>query len=207
MKSKIYIIITAYRSAQFIGECLDSFDNSVNILLGIDGCKETLSKVKKIKKRYPNLRAFYFPVNKGTYITKNSLIRMIPKDGIYITFDSDDIIRRGTIEALVKNTPSKLNKGGVYCIPKELHDKLGGFRPWRIAADTDFIGRLSLLTKVQKLHIPFYRRQHPGQLTKGKTTAINSRLRQELRRAIFKNIRSDNPVIYIEPEYNDGYEI
>ena len=204
----VYVVVTAYKAGRFIEECLDSLkDEGVNILLGIDGCKETLAKVRKIKKRYPNLRAFYFPINKGTYITKNSLIRMIPKDGIYITFDSDDVMCPGTVKRLVHYAPSKLHRGAVYCIPKELHDKLGGFRPWRIAADTDFIGRLSFLTKVKKLHIPFYRRQHPGQLTKGKNTSIRSRLRQELRKAIFKNIRSSNPVIYIEPEYNDGYEI
>jgi glycosyltransferase involved in cell wall biosynthesis len=74
-KEKISIIIPAYKATLFIKECLDSIqgqtyfsDNgNYEILLGIDGCDETLDMVLKIRNRYKNLKVFMMESNKGVY--------------------------------------------------------------------------------------------------------------------------------------------
>ena len=75
MESKgVSIIITAYNTADYIEECLDSiYDQSWfkkhrnwEVLLGVDHCKETLKKVVSIMEKYPNFRVFYMIENVGT---------------------------------------------------------------------------------------------------------------------------------------------
>lgn len=60
------IIIAAYRTKDFIQECLEAIENQTyfknndnyEILLGIDGCIETLEKVQQIKNKIRNIKVF-----------------------------------------------------------------------------------------------------------------------------------------------------
>ena len=79
----ITIYITAYKAKDFLKECLDSISNQTyfinnpnyEILLGIDGCEETLEFAKTIMEKYNNLRILMMNKNCGTYITSNTLIK------------------------------------------------------------------------------------------------------------------------------------
>ena len=49
----VSIIISAYKASEFIEECLDSIlgqSTSIRyeVILGVDGCKDTLDKIKSI---------------------------------------------------------------------------------------------------------------------------------------------------------------
>lgn len=205
------IIIPAYDADMFLEECLDSIENQLlfqknsnyEILLGIDACKKTLEKAKKIKDYYKNLRVFYFATNNGPYIVKNSLIKE-SKYSHLLFFDSDDQMKKdmmskidkrmkepvdicrfkylnysGDLESSKKKV-SGLVAEGVVCHSRKVHEVLGGFESWRCAADTDFKRRSSNIFKVATINDPlFFRRVHDNSLTKNPATTFKSPIREK----------------------------
>ncbi len=203
----MYIVIPAYKAEMFIKECLDAACKQGTVLLGIDGCEDTLKRVKKIRDRYDNLRVFWFPKNRGCYLTKNALIDHVPDGELFITFDADDIMRKGMADYMAKRAPCYSRHTGVMCISKELWNEMGGYRPWRVHADTDLVRRMWLKYDVPKLKKLFYRRYHRNQLTRRRKTGLKSDLRNEMRRLTWENLESDEPKMYFKPEKNVGEEI
>lgn len=107
------VIITAYKSQDFIEECLDSIQNqsyfkyndNYEILVGIDACESTLKKVNEIRKKYRNLKVFYASENGGTYRMRNSLWIRAKYENL-LFFDSDDIMPENFISPLMKSINS-----------------------------------------------------------------------------------------------------
>lgn len=122
------IIIPAYKSENFLEECLDSIvqqthfinNDRYEILLGIDSCKITLQKVKNIRHKYKKLRVFYFKKNNGPYIVKNSLIP-IAKYDLLLFFDSDDHMER----YMISNIDNRMKRGYDICKLKYYNYKNG----------------------------------------------------------------------------------
>ena len=167
----VSIIITAYDTANYIEECLDSiyaqtwFEKAEEweVLVGIDHCEKTLGKMKDIMYKYPNLRVFYMTENVGTYVTSNTLISKAKYNKI-LRFDSDDIMKENMVESMIETMdtvsktkivlcyfetfPKKDSKSskswahGVFLCKKSVYTKYGGFMPWKCAADTEFLTRL-----------------------------------------------------------------
>lgn len=206
------IIIPCYKSKQFIEECLDSVVSSVNhpegreyeILCGVDGCVETLDKLKEISKKYKNLKIFFSKDNVGTYVTTNFLLSKCMYDEI-VKFDSDDVMCKDLIllieeEGLKERnlcfvnfrgqsfsgdltlplkSPSSLT-GGVWWAVKSTFDVVGGFKPWKCAADSDIVLRFKkagVRCAVMRSN-GFYRRIHESSLTQDKQTGFGSRTRE-----------------------------
>lgn len=160
-----YIIIAAYRAHEYIAECLDSIPKDVPILLGIDGCEQTLETVKDIRHRYPNMQVFWYPENLGTYITFNSLLQHVPEDAAFLTFGAKDIMFPDMVDRMMSNRPCKSVNDDVICIDKKLLDKVGGFREWRMASDSDFLMRLSRIgVYLTSLPYLFHHRQFDGKI-------------------------------------------
>lgn len=203
----MYIVIAAYKAEKFIEACLDAACPQGMVLLGIDGCKETLDKVKKIRHKYKDLRVFWFPENKGCYLTKNALIEYVPDTGVFITFDADDIMNKGMAKTMAKHVPCISRHVGVMCITKEMWNEFGGYRPWQVSADTDLMWRIKTKYKVSKIARLFYRRKHEGQLTRSKDVGLKSEFRKKIRLLIDENLESDTPQLYFKPEKNIGYEL
>ena len=90
----------------------------------------------------------------------------------YIDFNEVDSER---IYSDKKNTFGE----GVFGIQKNLFLTMNGFEGWRVAADSDFMGRLySTNRKVYLTPQPlFYRRIHPNSLTVRPDTGYSSQLR------------------------------
>lgn len=168
----VSIIITAYDTADYIEECLDSIyaqtwykkSKEWEVLVGIDHCEKTLGKMKDIMHKYPNLRVFYMTENVGTYITSNTLISKAKYNKI-LRFDSDDVMKENMVENMLnimdenenieivrcyyKEFPEEIDKKtvshathGVFLCKKSVFTKYGGFMPWKCAADTEFHKRL-----------------------------------------------------------------
>jgi hypothetical protein len=229
-KNGYSIIVTAYQTSQYIEECLDSimlqdyFLNNYDyeILLGIDGCDETLNMIKKIQGKYHNLRVFYMEKNMGTYVTSNTLIKHT-KYGRIIRFDSDDImlpdmvsrvdnrltsndvVRLGFYDFTNNNTktkPGTFVAHGAICYKKKVIFELGGYRNWPCSADTDLIYRFKPEYKVfDNNEYYFYRRVHNNSLTKNNTTGIQTNFRKEINAKLKKGFE------YVEPVTNDFIEI
>lgn len=214
VKKSFSIIITAYKTADYIEECLDSIENQsyfsgyddFEVLVGVDACQETLNKVQSIRKKYRNLSVYMMLENSGTYITTNTLISLAKNDYI-IRFDSDDVM----MNFLVYEVAQKMNSSdilrlgyynfyqdtkkisarvdiahGVVCFKKELIDKqFGGYKPWSCAADSELIVRAAEYCRVVKLDTPvFYRRVHSSSLTRQTDTGLESDVRKKYRAMI-----------------------
>jgi glycosyltransferase involved in cell wall biosynthesis len=207
------IFITAYKTSDFIEECLDSisnqtyfFENDVyEILLGIDCCTETLDKVKEIREKYKNLRIFYFTKNMGTYVTSNTLINLAKYENL-IRFDSDDIMNDHFVESVseyaknykiirfnCKNFTKQNYEGrtnlsyGCIFFKKELFNCVGGYKDWTCSADKDFVQRCQSISEVKNIDkILFKRRIHSNSLTRHKDTNSESE-----KRKIYNNMISE----------------
>lgn len=199
------IIIPTYKNVNFLSELVRSiiinhYEDDYEVLIGIDGCDETLSYVHQ--NEYPeNFKIFYFFDNKGPYLIKNTLAKISKYDKI-LFFDSDDVMMPEMMKEIdnglkhydvikpkyinFKDTDKRIYEydkpqfgEGVFAIKKSLFLYMNGFEGWKVAADSDFMGRLYKMSK-RILHtnfILFHRRTHPNSLTLHPNTGFRSKLR------------------------------
>lgn len=203
----VCVVISAYDAAEFIEECLDSIQvqtyKNFRILLGIDGCKKTLNKVKEIMGKYENLQVYYSKKNNGVYMMFNALSELVDDNEYIQFFGADDVMHPDMLEKMVKHEVAISRHVGVLFIQAKELRKAGGFRPWRCAADADMVLRLRMIRhkreKIEEIH--YYRRIHPKQLTAvGTKTGNGSKLREEYHRITEENYKSETPVTYINPK-------
>ena len=190
----ISILIPAYNTHQYIEECLDSIQAQIylqnveyEIIVGVDACENTLKKIKEIKYKYPKLKIANMLINGGLFITLNTLLSLAKYEHI-IKFDSDDIMLPTLVGDVINanadlvrfmyyfyTTKDKNRRewhgyaNGVYYINKRVYNILGGYQPWKCAADTEFLKRFhhSGIFKEVKLNKRlFLYRQHNNSLTR-----------------------------------------
>lgn len=218
------ILITAYNTADYIEECLDSIEkqtyfidnNEFEILIGVDHCEATLSKLKEIHHKYRNLNVYMMDKNVGTYITTNTLISLAKYDNI-IRFDSDDIMRPFLVKEVAahrfndivrlsfNNFQNKTNQveiktriahGTIYFRKAMMDSFAGGYMPWKCGADTELIHRLGSNVSLYNLEKSvFYRRLHSKNLTLNPETGLTSELRNSYKKQIKKEYSKEE--IYI----------
>ena len=206
-REPVSIIITAYQTQDFIEECLDSIENQTyfkgnddfEVLLGIDACHDTLTRVKEIKDNYRNLSVYMMDKNMGTYVTSNTLLSLVRFENI-IRFDSDDIMKAEMVNEIMhhrndydvvrfgyheftKNVKSHITKQmwyphGVVFFRKNVFDLAGGYRNWKCAADSELLKRVEKRVQILRLNRRlFFRRIHKQSLTKSSTTGFRTKVR------------------------------
>ena len=200
------VIIPTFDSVEFIGELITSiqnnkYDNEFEIMFGIDGCEKTLEYIKT--QQFPqNFFFYYFIENGGPYIIKNTLSELARYDKIFF-FDSDDIMMENLLNEIdkvldkydcvkpkfvnFKDYKGNRNFGndgpmygeGVFGIKKEIFLNMNGFEGWKVAADSDFMGRIYKFNKKINLtsDVLFHRRLHNKSLTRRKDTGYASQMR------------------------------
>lgn len=228
------VVIPTYNNTEFLEELFDSIEknNSIQnceILIGIDNCIKTLEYV--LKKQFPkNFKFFYFNQNYGPYIVKNTLVSLSNYDKLFF-FDSDDIMKENTLDEIINKLdnfecikPKYINfkdtedgrvfmnekpayGEGVFGIRKQKFLSLNGFEGWKVAADSDFMGRL-YKTNVSLLHtkeILFDRRLHPKSLTIDPETNYSSQIRT--RYYLLSKQKTINDIVLPEMKLGDYQEI
>jgi glycosyltransferase involved in cell wall biosynthesis len=211
----VSIIIPTYDGVEYIEECVNSIKNqkidfNFEILIGVDNCKETLKYIEDNKDFYKDIRLFYFRENVGPFIIKNTLIDLTKYDNI-LFFDSDDImvdnmlinfyqevkkvdLVRFNYLNLRKNLEhsNPLTAWGVFGVKKSVFDKFVCFEPWKCAADSEFIERVSFhkISSTTVQGVSFYRRLHDKNLTIKSETNMKSELRKGYKNQIDKKIWS-----------------
>ncbi len=233
-KEPISIIITAYNSQEFIEECLDSIENQTyfnnnnnyEILVGVDACQDTLNKLLNIRSKYRNLRIFMMKKNRGTYITSNTLLSIVKFDNI-IRFDSDDVMKLEMINEIMhlinnydviklkyKNFINSINNAisnesyacGALFYKRKIINILGGYKPWKCAADYEFLKRIPKNINIGETNkLVLFRRMHSNALTKNIKTGMKSKYRSNLLSKIL-DVYLDNE-IKINPIINEYVEI
>jgi glycosyltransferase involved in cell wall biosynthesis len=206
VKYEVSIIIPTFQNVQYLDDCLKSVEtamknNLCEILIGIDGCRETLNHLKT-SRITPYTSVYYFEKNEGPYTIKNTLANIANSDNL-IFFDSDDLMGDNMVDYVVKsldryvcvkpkmyNFDSNTNEPilnlnthgeGVFAIKKDLFLSMNGFEPWMCAADSDFMGRL-YKRKPAMIGSPsplFSRRVHDNSLTTRKETGMRSVMRHQ----------------------------
>lgn len=200
------VIIPTFKNVDFLSELFSSIENNnfegeYEVLVGIDSCEDTLKYV--YENQFPiNFKFFFFLENKGPYLIKNTLSEISLFDKLFF-FDSDDVMAPSLLSEIDKNLNNfqlikpkyidfedkngtrvfkddKPTFGeGVFGIKKQMFLEFGGFEDWRVAADSDFMGRLyrSKITILHTNHVLFHRRIHKNSLTINPETGLSSRLR------------------------------
>lgn len=197
MVKHLTVIIPAYKAHNYIEACLDSVSSQIlkpdRVVVGVDGCGKTLDRLMQIKGKYQNLVVVHYHENRGTYVTFNSLLDHV--DDYLITFGADDVMHPHLTRDMMASCPCLSKYSGVMCLKKYTLANLGGWRDWRMAADTDMHQRLRRAgVRVAILPQLYEYRQHRGQMSKGVHTGYGSPKREELKRLI-----KESSAVYIEP--------
>lgn len=199
------ILIPTFGVPGFLTDCLQSvaeqdWAGDVEVLLGIDGCEDTLGFVEH--GGLPgNVRAFWFEENAGPYVLRNTLAGFAQGERL-LFFDSDDVMLPSMLslfmqcrDRVVLFTGRSFGDGhqsavqlseGVVGVDRDLLVEQNGFMPWRCAADTEFLGRVrhsGVNVGVVK-PVCFLRRLHGKNLTMAESTGFESPLRAEYRQMI-----------------------
>lgn len=217
----VSVLIPAWKTADYIEECLDSIykQRPLEILVGVDGCQETLDKLLEIKHKYHNLKIFWSEENVGCYVIRNSLFRESIGNKI-IFFDSDDIMMDELIPTVDfylneydvvrfkflqfwnhdKNdmTKSKFHGYGQFGITRKMFESAGGYLAWICGADAEFHKRIGAHSSCLKINSKplFFRRKHDTALTVKENTKPNSEIRNNYKKLIQEKYHK----IYIEPK-------
>jgi glycosyltransferase involved in cell wall biosynthesis len=100
------VLISAFKAQQWVAGCLDAVFAQempegwqLQVLLGIDGCDETLNAVRTL--RHNALEVVHSPRNQGTYVTFNTLM-LYAKGDLICRFDADDVMRPGYLKAQIE---------------------------------------------------------------------------------------------------------
>jgi len=208
-------MIPAYRAGRWIAGAVNSVlaqqlpaGWTLEVLVGVDACPETFEAARTIED--PRVRLFEMASNVGPYVVLNTLCDHVAGD--YMTFHgADDEMVGGRLTAMLAlltewpageaiagtwfvDTNEALQPlrwhrspaDGAIMIHRRLIERIGGFRAWRCAADTDFVIR-ALALGVEPVTVDQFlllRRCHAQQLTAAGTTGHFSALRAEYRAEI-----------------------
>lgn len=202
----VAVIIAAHRAERWILECLESVRAQrlpsgvhMDIRVGVDGCHATAAVLEAHGER-----CWWSAENVGPYVIRNSLIGTARADA-YAIFDADDMMRSRYLSALLRAAGTRaiagaarftvdskgraLNAGrtapyqhGVCVIPYGVWERLGGYQPWRMAADTELTFRARHHgVDVVKVAAGLYdRRKHGASLTQHPATKMGSPARRKL---------------------------
>jgi glycosyltransferase involved in cell wall biosynthesis len=202
----VSVIISAYQAGEFIADAIGSVlgqrlprGYSLELLVGVDGCAKTWTALSA--QRHPSMTFCRMAYNYGPYITFNTLMRLAtgdlikqvnilqnkPNIGIIRTWSVYTDMRCLPVAVRLANGVSTPVNGerracshGQLMMRREVWKRLGGYKPWRCSADTDFINRAKFsgigMHEVQDFL--YIRRIHEGSLTQNQDTGHGSSLRQ-----------------------------
>lgn len=226
----VSVCISAWKSSEYIEECLDSVSNQTwfkendnwEILIGIDGCNETMGKVDDIRHKYRNLRVFMMDENVGTYVTCNTIMGEAKYKWL-LRFDSDDIMPEDMFEKIFSHDLTRYdvvryqhkdfpNTTGItgclaygsHMIRRQTFDEYGGYRNWRISADYDLLYRIEPETNIICLDDVYYnRRIRENSLEHATETCLTSEKRKKLNYFVVKESRKQNKIKKIVCDYHE----
>ena len=213
---KASIIIPAYQTERFISETIESvigqsmgpFD-SVQVVVVSDGCDKSFLAASRYSSE---ISGILLEENSGVYNARNvALSHCLTSSDIVGVIDSDDVWGSGrflaTKRAMKKypnltaftcafqniaedgsllGTPGRRINAGQLLYTSDIVKRLGMFKPWRCAADTEYLKRAEMIGARYRFvdGAMFYRRRHPNQLTQRPDTGLVSSLRKEYSEAI-----------------------
>ena len=190
------VIIHALKAREFIAECVNSLPGGARVLIGLDGCRDTLGAIP----RRNNMRVFMFPEKTGPYVIRNTLAQLTDTERL-LFLDADDYLLPGGFEAMAgspadvvrfpymqfhgwssKLVKAKMSRAhGCFAVNRGFFLETNGFHPWPCAADTEWLYRCDAGNAELIGHRVFARRRHSRSLTGNPETGCRSRFRAPYR--------------------------
>jgi len=209
----VSVLVAAYKAARWLRRSIGSVLGqalpggwAMEILVGVDGCPETLEVAKTLVGG--PVRAVEMEKNVGTYIVANTLLSLA-RGELFCRHDADDEMLPGRLKALVGVMSARPEIGrantlgrhideagkpirsvpldGVWMYRREPWDReIGGFEDWRCGADSEALDRcLALKWSAHEIKSPLYlRRRTSTSLTVAPETSLTSQLRAGYRAEI-----------------------
>lgn len=234
---RITVIMPAFKAENYIQEAVESLLNqtfanwnALDIIVVSDGCRETFSRLHKYKGK---IKAVLLKENVGTYRAINTGLQLVnPRSQIIGTMGSDDMVAPRYLDRISDMyDPTEIfaystfyeeidlngqhlrfvkrhAPTGQFFYDSRVFKKLGGFRPWRCAADSEFWQRAMVEGVTLKTHRdPFFKyRRHGGQITASKESGFGTEYRNE-KADFVKRVKYDHSLAgYVEPETGEVFK-
>ncbi len=214
MSASVSVLIAAWKAERWIGDTLESVfaqeldGHDVEVIVGSDACCSSLDEARRRARGRAGI--YMADRNVGPYVMFNSLRHYAA--GTHIVYHgADDLMEPTRLARMLEATKRLPGGGGIVgtwyrdidehgtpgrrtntpadgavMVTQSVIDLVGGFRPWRCAADTEFLLRamqMGVEATVVAKHL-LLRRVHPGQLTEQSGTGFGSPLRVGYERKI-----------------------
>ncbi len=216
------VIVAAYDAAEWLPHLVWSFRGQIphpgweyELRIGVDGCSSTRAALEDLGHPF-----WWSEKNVGAYLIRNSLTDLESADA-YSTFDADDymlphfltslldIVESGRIAGPARvefrsNGPRIIPfQGGILTFSHNVWTQLGGYRPDRVASDTDFLHRARKLgiTASSTSEPVFVRRVHDRNTTSHRLIGLRTQYRKRIKEK-HKTLRN-NDLLQIELETVD----
>lgn len=155
------IIINTSDDVENIEKCIVSIqkqeylkNSNYEIIIGVNGCYDTLYKLSKICEKYDNLKIYMMKYNTNNGVVYNSLIELSEYENI-ITFNGGYEMLPDFLDNIITSCydydvlrikgihNNKLIFGDVFYYKKYVFDVIGGYENWEYLYNEDIVNRVS----------------------------------------------------------------
>ncbi|MFA5586112.1 MAG: glycosyltransferase [Saccharofermentanales bacterium] len=169
------IIITTKDDQDNIENCLNSIyeqpyfnDGNFEVLIGVNGCYDTLFKINKIYNRYNNLKVYMMQSEQNKSVVYNTLLDLTTHDSI-ITFDGCSIMTSEMINVVLENINNDIirikgtfnDNSSVYddvlFYKKPIFEILGGYKDWEYLYTEDLLDRSKNMLTIKDIKKVLYK--------------------------------------------------
>jgi len=169
------IIITTKDDVNNIEDCLNSIyeqpyfdDGNFEVLIGVNGCYDTLFKINKIYNKYNNLKVYMMQSEQNKSVVYNTLLDLTTNDNI-ITFDGCSTMTSEMINVILENINNDIirikgifnDNNSVYddvlFYKKPIFEILGGYKDLKYLYTEDLLDRAKNILTTKDIKKLLYR--------------------------------------------------
>jgi len=200
------IIISTKDDKDYIENCLESIqqqeyfinNNNYEILIGVNGCYDTLYKLNQLYHKFNNLKIYMMESGKTDAVVYNTLIGLTSYENI-IVFNGNSIMLPDMINQIslyVNHYDLILLKGvsikgksiydNVIFYKKSIFELIGGYCDWEFLYTKDLLQRCDKILKIKDLTKKVYKNTKDITIDKENTSIFLNKIKDNKKNKIIK---------------------
>jgi len=215
------VIITTKDDEDNIENCLNSIyeqsyfdDGNFEVLIGVNGCYDTLFKINKIHNKYNNLKVYMIQSGQNNSVVYNTLLGLTTYDNI-ITFNGCSIMLPEMINDISENINNDiirikgLLKNGSYIYEdvlfykKQIFEILGGYKDWEYLYTEDLLDRSKNILTIKDIKKVLYKNNNEISINNDIKNIYNDKIKENKKQGIINIDKKISEYTYVVGNYTD----